>query len=80
MKANAPEKIYLSPSGVLYKGDKQQNNDIEYIRTDAFIEKACEWLKNFNDFHNIMRYSDAYEVPLDQLICDFENYMTEEKV
>ena len=43
MKANeAPKKVYMSPSGVLYKGDKQQINDIEYTRTDTFIEKACD--------------------------------------
>ena len=50
MKANeAPEKIYVH-----VKNGKALNtwnkewigvNDIEYIRTDAFIEKACEWLK-----------------------------------
>ena len=41
----APNKIYLSPAGVLYKGDKQQESDIEYIRTDAFIEKAARFLE-----------------------------------
>jgi hypothetical protein len=45
MKANeAPEKIYMSPAGVLYKGDKQQCNDVEYARTDVFIEKAEEFI------------------------------------
>lgn len=54
MKANeAPEKIYMSPAGVLYKGDKQQCNDIEYIRTDAFIEKACEYLSYHLDTNKI---------------------------
>ena len=41
-----PEKIYMSPAGVLYKGDKQQSNDIEYTRIDVFIEKAWEWVEN----------------------------------
>lgn len=52
MKANAPEKIFIcnygselsyewhSESEFETKGD----DDIEYIRTDAFIKKACEWL------------------------------------
>lgn len=45
MKANeASEKIYMSPAGVLYKGDKQQSDDIEYVRTDAFIKKAEEFI------------------------------------
>jgi hypothetical protein len=63
MKANeAPEKIYMSPAGVLYKGDKQQCNDIEYTRTNAFIEKAC-------DFISSLRRLD------DDVIEDFKNYM-----
>ena len=39
MKANAPEKIYLQePTKV--RTEKKYDNDVEYIRTDAFIEKA----------------------------------------
>ena len=54
MKANeAPEKIYLRHN---YKGDigagwltfPLTNNDIEYIRTDAFINKACEWFRKID--------------------------------
>ena len=81
MKADAPERIWIDPITDLPKLSGHIDKDsIEYIRTDAVINKACEWLKNFNDFHNIMRYSDCCEVPLDQLIEDFKNYMTEEKV
>ena len=45
MKANeAPEKIYiptiLAANTVRYK----EEGSIEYIRTDAFIEKACNYL------------------------------------
>ena len=80
MKANAPEKLYID----LFKGEFNvsyfpTNNCVEYTRTDAFINKVCEWLKNFNDFHNIMRYSDCCEVPLEQIIDDFKNYIIEEK-
>ena len=51
----APEKIYLQDSmstdtiGDLWPewfDDKVSDNSIEYIRKDAFIEKACEWLKD----------------------------------
>ena len=36
---NAPEKIYLQePTKV--RTEKKYDNDVEYIRTDAFIEKA----------------------------------------
>ena len=55
-------------------------NFVKYVPADAFVEKACEWLKNFNDYHNIMRYSDCCEVPLERIIEDFRNYITEEKV
>ena len=44
MKANAPEKIYiptiLAANVVRYK----EEGSIEYVRTDAFIEKAEEFI------------------------------------
>lgn len=41
MKANkAPEKIYILQNGLCGNSDE----DFEYIRTDVFIEKACEFL------------------------------------
>ena len=44
MKANeAPEKIYVHKSqywGLMANKDITTKNDIEYTRTDAFIEKA----------------------------------------
>lgn len=53
MKANeAPDKIYIH---VVDDGEevwhyatcKRENvDDIEYTRTDAFVEKAVEWLEN----------------------------------
>lgn len=59
MKANeAPEKIYVKITHPI--SDKyteiiafEDGNGIEYTRTDAFIEKACEWLsKNSPDYIN----------------------------
>ena len=55
MKANeAPEKIYIhvranKELGTTWHGKKITNSDIEYIRTDAFIEKADEFIGSF--FH-----------------------------
>jgi len=76
MKANqAPEKIYLEKvypdNGVLPNGlnYNQSSNDIEYIRTDAFIEKACEWIRN--NYHN---YADN-ALGKEYLTNDFKNYM-----
>ena len=57
MKANeAPEKIYLERilcSNEVYdtwKSQKTISDDIEYILKDAFIEKACDWLKSKRGF------------------------------
>lgn len=76
MKANkAPEKIYLDSYGSgLSHGfhtNKLYDNDIEYTRTDAFIEKAVKFLKEW----------DAYRVCLeghkDWFIEQFKKYMKE---
>lgn len=54
MKANeAPETIYFTSNenGTCYytEGIPFEREYIEYICKDAFIEKACEWLKeNFS--------------------------------
>ena len=52
----APEKIWLSPNeyrsnepSCFWSESQRTDYDIEYVRKDAFIEKACEWLKeNFS--------------------------------
>ena len=51
MKANeAPERLYLSKniySTFLYQvPDPDDETAVEYTRTDAFIEKACEFWKD----------------------------------
>lgn len=58
MKANeAPEKLYYAPYGDIREDYPITDNDIEYTRTDAFIEKACEFMCNNIDkqltiYHN----------------------------
>ena len=54
MKANkAPEKIYLSAVDLEEIGylleDSNDSQDVEYTRTDAFIEKADKFISTF--FH-----------------------------
>lgn len=44
MKANAPEKLYLIQHNGLVCYCRNNEDDIEYTCTNAFIEKACEWL------------------------------------
>lgn len=80
MKANeAPEKIYLEAiypnNGILPNGLNYSPSptDIEYTRTDAFIEKACEWLSK----HAIKYYLDGSKfLGTDELVEDFKIAMT----
>ena len=47
MKANeAPERIYIHPTLDNLYGicERSCDNEIEYVRKDAFIEKAAEWI------------------------------------
>ena len=42
MKANAPEKIYFDGESKACKLPVFSSYNIEYTRTDAFIDKACD--------------------------------------
>jgi len=62
MKPNeAPEKIYLFENPITETPDdrwlskRSDDADIEYTRTDAFIEKVEEWLdtKDDRDYYTI---------------------------
>ena len=75
MKANeAPEKIYVhvranKELGPTWHGTFIGVHDIEYTRTDAFIEKAIEYISNN------MR-CDGYTLQTKaKFIKDFKNYM-----
>ena len=80
MKANeAPEKIWIDNLNEGFWFDSPSGNkSIEYTRTDAFIKKACEWIREFNNHHYIMRYSDCCEPPLSEVTEWFKNYMKKE--
>lgn len=65
MKANAPEKLYLLSNGLI-SYCRNNENDIEYIRTDAFIEEACDWLRYNNNL---------IDGNVDDYVDDFKNYM-----
>jgi hypothetical protein len=81
MKENkAPEKLYLGRniySTYLYQvPDPDDDTAVEYSRTDAFIEKACGWLKNhYRDYmHNPT--GKRLEAFFGGDMCnDFEDYM-----
>lgn len=72
----APEKIYiptiLAANAVRYKVE----NSIEYIRTDVFIEKACEWLKdNVSNYIIEHPFSSNVDFEENKMIEDFKKYM-----
>ena len=72
---NVPEKIYLFENPISNEPDdrwlskKSEDKDIEYTRTDAFIEKACEWLRN-----NFRNYANN-ALGIEYLINDFKATM-----
>ena len=85
MKANeAPEKLYLdttdNPDNVWLRAFRPPfnkppfNTGIEYTRTDAFIEKACEFLKSYRqDTCDGLGYIAG--IVNDETIEDFKKYM-----
>ena len=80
MKPNeAPEKIYISPNSEesTYYVSNQYNRLIEYVRKDAFIEKACDaYCKIYGHYYHtvpthICRHACEY-------FDDFIKYIKEE--
>lgn len=79
MKANAPERLYLSKNiygTYLYQvPDPDDETAVEYIRTDAFIEKAKKWFEeNFMNGHKweILTYEFKN---IQSMIDEFRKYM-----
>ena len=86
MKVEAPERIYVCdnvfPNHVDREGSpintkRIDDHDIEYIKMDAFIEKACEWLKesvtNNPECNRII--SKKGVITMGELIEDFIKYV-----
>ena len=76
-----PEKIYLSDftdttEAVFYvKQDNTKETDIEYTRTDAFIEKACVKLKKLM-YDNLMFQGRLHrEEVINNFVEDFKKAM-----
>lgn len=83
MKANeAPEKLYYAPYGDMREDYPITDNDIEYIRSDAFIEKAAGFLYNYNQKQVLKHGARAtlgcgeYTINVDE----FRKYMKGDKV
>jgi len=79
MEANeAPEKIYLNPAldALTEALSEKTEDDIEYTRTDTFIEKACEWLSNVSIEDMLYKYNDfCNSESWYKFIEDFKKYM-----
>jgi hypothetical protein len=81
MKANeAPEKIYISYEGYGVFGEdgsteRTKNSQIEYTRTDAFIEKATEWLRKNADNYTWYDEMEGESGMTDEFIDDFKKYL-----
>jgi hypothetical protein len=78
MKENeAPEKLYLSKNiygTYIYQvPDPDDETVVEYVRTDAFIEKAKEWFEHQNEWRDIngIKHCDM------ESFEDFRKYMEE---
>ena len=67
----APERIYIHPTLDNLYGicERSCDDEIEYVRTDAFIEKACKFVETYPHlFMGVLR---------SEVIEDFKNYMEE---
>ena len=82
MKANkAPEKIYLllddrNPNGlsICWYEAPYSTGAIEYIRTDAFIEKAVKFLKSYRQ-DTLDGTGYIVGIVNDKTIEDYKKYM-----
>lgn len=79
----APEKIHIQPNahdrwfeGKIPNG-LPDGLFVEYIRTDAFIERACEWLKENKDkyLYNTGEKGEYIPTCSGKMIDDFRKYM-----
>ena len=77
----APEKIYLFENPIdgtpdyRWLSKRSCSDDVEYTRTDAFIEKACMKLKKLM-YDNLMFQGRLHrEEVIDNFVEDFKKYM-----
>lgn len=72
---NAPEKIYIDANENWHRtytafSIKAKGDDIEYIRTDAFIKKVSEWLgKNLSKYSELTN-EDEYGNKLNEVVMN----------
>ena len=69
MEANeAPENIYIQPDAQdgWFMVNNLNNTLVEYTRTDAFIEKACDWMSNHlqNEYGGFSDFIKAFKIAM----------------
>ena len=74
MKANVPKKLYLIQRNGLISYCRNNEDDAEYILTDAFIEMAVERLKHYLD-NSVWVANDVGAREKEIIIEDFKNYL-----
>lgn len=93
MEANkAPKRKFVYPDKLYARTNNNITIDIsyasqtleavEYVRTDAFIKKACEWLMahSEDDYFELIKdynYCGACNLNKKKMIEDFKKYMEE---
>ncbi len=77
----APEKIYIFENSISGTPDdrwlskRSDEKDVEYTRTDAFIEKACAFIRKRLIFDDNAWYIEGEVTVKDQVIGNFKDYM-----
>ena len=74
----APEKIWINPPIDLPKLNGVIDKDsIQYTRTDAFIEKAVEFMEKIDDVDEYSWYNEEEHASgiTEKCIEDFKNYI-----
>lgn len=79
----APEKLYVDTEdrlsdSILYGfTERRKDDDIEYVRKDAFIEKANKWLSlNIKMLMNVLDVEyDTHDTDIKDFIEDFRRYI-----
>lgn len=75
----APKKIYIDVSLDSAWGMTERSSglEVEYIRKDAFIKKACLWLKDNTDryLYNTGGIDEYIPKCGNKMIEDFKKYM-----
>ena len=75
-----PKKIYLvsnENAAFVFTQKRSDNLGIEYTRTDAFIEKACEFMCNNIDKHLTIYHNNTWR-KRDEFIEAFRQFMKRE--